>query len=126
MRASLSRMSSVARTKLAARRLRSHSHGATAVSSKSLMSNTSRRSGVARPPKLSRWQSPHAWTCKPVAGMPARSSVITAAPEGEGRDLHAGIAQRQQVGQPRLALLDQDLDGVAAIGGSLPDGLLLA
>ena len=37
---------------LAAKRLTSHSHGARRVSSKSLMSNNSRRSGLANPPKF--------------------------------------------------------------------------
>ena len=41
-------------SKLAAKRLMSHSNGAGFVSSKSLMSNTSARSGDAKPPKFER------------------------------------------------------------------------
>ena len=48
--------------KLAARRLRSHSQGPGRVSSKSLTSNTSRRSGAAKTPKFERCASPHSWT----------------------------------------------------------------
>ena len=69
----------MATTKLVARRFRSHSHGATAVSSKSLMSKASRRSGVAKPPKLRQWQSPAACTIWPLTGVAARSAAITAA-----------------------------------------------
>ncbi|MCY1181367.1 hypothetical protein D9M73_218670 [compost metagenome] len=54
----------------------SHSQGAGRVSSKSLMSNTRLRSGVAKKPKLSRWQSPQACTRMPVLGMVARSWAI--------------------------------------------------
>jgi len=68
-----------ASTTLAARRLTSHSHGAGSVSSKSLISNSSRRSGLANPPKFAAWQSPHAWTRMRVAGLFARSKAISAA-----------------------------------------------
>ena len=68
-----------ARTTLAARRLTSHSHGAGSVSSKSLMSNSSCRSGLAKPPKFATWQSPHACTRIPVAGVLDKSHAITAA-----------------------------------------------
>jgi len=68
-------------TTLPARRFTSHSQGAGIVSSKSLMSKISRRSGVAKPPKLSRWASPQAWTRRPVVGVWARSlAMIAAAP----------------------------------------------
>lgn len=40
--------------------------------------------------------------------------------------LHAGIAQRQEVGQPRFRLFDQDLDRVAPVGGWLPVSMMLA
>ena len=46
--------------------------------------------------------------------------------EGEGPGLHARVAQGQQVGQARLALFDQDLDGVASMGGRLSIGVVLA
>ena len=74
-----SRLFRPAITKLAARRLTSHSHGAGSVSSKSLMSKIKRRSGVANPPKLSRWQSPQACTRTPVTGVCARSPAMMAA-----------------------------------------------
>ena len=48
------------------------------------------------------------------------------AQEGEGRDLHAGIAQRQQFLQPRPALFDQHVDGVAAVAGGRPRGMASA
>ncbi len=68
-----------ASTKEAARRFTSHSQGAGSVSSKSLMSKMTFRSGVAKPPKFIRWQSPQACTRSPVAGVRARSVAITAA-----------------------------------------------
>ena len=57
----------------------SHSHGPGRVSSKSLMSNTSRRSGEANTPKLARWASPQIWATSPVRGVPARSAAIGSA-----------------------------------------------
>ena len=65
-----------AMTMLAASRLTSHSHGPGSVSSKSLTSKTSRRSGLAYRPKLSRWASPQACTVIPVTGVPARSAAM--------------------------------------------------
>jgi hypothetical protein len=44
-----------------------------------LTSKTSRRSGVAKMPKFSRWASPHACTRSPLTGVEARASAITAA-----------------------------------------------
>ena len=68
-------------SKLAARRLTSHSQGPGRVSSKSLMSNISWRSGEANRPKLERWASPQHWTTRPVRGVEARSAaMIEAAP----------------------------------------------
>jgi len=47
----------------------------------SLTSKIIRRSGVAKAPKFNRWQSPHACTRMPVAGVFARSSaMLSAAP----------------------------------------------
>ena len=54
--------------RLAHRRLTSHSHGPGSVSSKSLMSKTRLRSGVANLPKLVTCASPHACTRRPVTG----------------------------------------------------------
>ena len=76
---SLKPFSRAATTTLAARRLRSHSHGPRDVSSKSLTSNTSRRSGLAKTPKLARCASPHSWTFEPISGVSARSLAMTAA-----------------------------------------------
>ena len=67
--------------RLATSRLTSHSHGPGSVSSKSLMSNTRRRSGEANTPKLDRWASPQHWTLRPESGVPAKSAaMILAAP----------------------------------------------
>lgn len=68
-----------AMTRLAASRLTSHSHGPGSVSSKSLMSNISRRSGEASSRKFSRCASPQHWTRIPVRGVPARSAAMMAA-----------------------------------------------
>ncbi len=67
--------------RLAASRLTSHSHGPGSVSSKSLMSNTSSRSGEPNRPKFDRWASPQTWVVIPDRGVAARSAaMITAAP----------------------------------------------
>ncbi len=68
-----------ATTMLAARRLRSHSHGPRWVSSKSFMSNSRFRSGEANNPKLERCASPASWTVKPLVGVGARSAAIGSA-----------------------------------------------
>ncbi|CPU66985.1 Uncharacterised protein [Mycobacteroides abscessus] len=64
---------------LAARRLTSHSHGASDASSKSLRSNRTRRSGDAKSPKLETCASPHATTWTPVRGPSRRSWAMVAA-----------------------------------------------
>ena len=61
---------------LAASRFTSHSHGPGSVSSKSLTSKTSLRSGEPNSPKLDRCASPQACTMIPVAGVRARSLAI--------------------------------------------------
>ena len=66
--------------RLVARRLTSHSHGPRSVSSKSLMSKTTLRSGVAKVPKLATWASPQACTVRPVTGVVDRSMAMIAAP----------------------------------------------
>ena len=53
--------------------------GAGKVSSRSLMSKITRRSGVAKTPKFIRWASPHTWTWMPVVGVSARSAAMTPA-----------------------------------------------
>ncbi|RWA19606.1 hypothetical protein MBRU_16745 [Mycolicibacterium brumae DSM 44177] len=67
------------RMALVTRRLRSHSAGAAAASSKSFRSNTMARSGAANTPKLDRWASPQHITSMPVVGLAPRSAAITAA-----------------------------------------------
>jgi hypothetical protein len=52
------------------------SHGAGDVSSKSLISKMMLRSGVAKPPKFIKWQSPHACTLRPVLGVRDKSEAI--------------------------------------------------
>jgi len=66
--------------KLAAKRFTSHSHGPGAVSSKSLMSKTRRRSGEPNTPKFDRCASPHNWTRMPEFGVRARSDAMIKAP----------------------------------------------
>ena len=74
-------LSRAAISMLAARRLTSHSHGPGSVSSKSLTSNTSRRSGEANTPKFDRCASPQHCTVSPERGVAARSlAMISAAP----------------------------------------------
>ena len=76
---SLRPLSRQAITKLVARRLRSHSQGAGRVSSRSLMAKMTCLSGVARPRKLTRWESPPHCTRTPVDGVPARSTAMASA-----------------------------------------------
>ena len=68
-------------TTLAASRFTSHSHGPGCVSSKSLQSKMSLRSGVPNTPKLERWASPHSWAIRPEHGVVERSeAMMSAAP----------------------------------------------
>ena len=93
-----------ATAKLATRRLTSHSNGPGSVSSKSLMSKTSRRSGAAKAPKLERCASPQSWTCSPVRGAVGeigRHQVGGAAEERERRDEHPPVADRHQLRHAR-------------------------
>ena len=53
--------------------------GPGSVSSKSLMSNTKRRSGEAYAPKLDRCASPHSWVCRPGVRVVWRSAAMTSA-----------------------------------------------
>ncbi len=72
-------LSRPASTKLAARRLRSYSHGPGRVSSKSLTSNSWRRSGEAKVPKFARCASPQSCAVRPEVGVDARSLAMTLA-----------------------------------------------
>ena len=76
---SVNPLSRPATARLAASRLTSHSNGPGRVSSKSLTSKTSRRSGDANAPKFDRCASPHSCTRSPEAGVPARSAAIGSA-----------------------------------------------
>ena len=68
-------------TTLAASRLTSHSHGPGCVSSKSLQSKMSWRSGVPNTPKLERCASPQSWAVRPEHGVVERSeAMMRAAP----------------------------------------------
>ena len=90
-------------SKLAASRLTSHSHGPGSVSSKSLMSNISCRSGEANTPKFDRWASPQIWDVQARArgrGQVGRHDQRRAAVEGERRDQHPPVADRDQLGDP--------------------------
>ena len=96
---------------LAASRFTSHSQGAGSVSSKSLMSNTSLRSGAPNPPKFSKWRSPHACTRNLVEGVPARSAAMQhrrAPVKRERRLPHPPVPDRQQrLHAPNVRLLQQ-------------------
>ena len=86
------------------------------VSSKSLMSNTTLRSGVAKVPKLATWASPHA--CTVEAGDRRGREVHrhdrgAAAEERERRRRHAVVAHRDELGDARAALLLEHRDRVA-------------
>ena len=104
-------LSRQATTKLAARRLTSHSHGAGSVSSRSLMEKMTLRSGVAKPPKLHRWASPQHWTRMPGGRrgrQVGRHREGRAAVERERGADHAPVAQGEQVGHaPLLRRQDQ-------------------
>ena len=106
-------------TTLAASRLTSHSQGPGSVSSKSLASKTSARSGEAKSPKLLRWASPLAWTTMPVRGWSRGRTPSQPGSRGSRRTPIQPSARggREQVLQPVLLLGSQDRDRVAAGGG---------
>ena len=112
-----------ATAKLATSRFTSHSNGPGSVSSKSLMPNTSRRSGAAKPPKLDRCASPQSCTSSPVrgrAGQIGRHRVGRAAEERERRHQHPPVADRHQLGHARRRLLLEQLDRIAPIRRPAP------
>ena len=107
---------------LAARRLTSHSHGPGSVSSKSLTSNTSVRSGEANTPKFDRCASPQHWTGSPDRGVAARSCAMImrrAAVEGEWGDEHPPVADRDQFRHARPGLALEQLHRISARGQRL-------
>ena len=123
--AALKPLARPAMTMLAASRLTSHSQGPGSVSSKSLASNTRRRSGEANRPKLEQ--------VGVAAGLhddvgPGRGGEVEghhrggAAVVGEGRLGHARVAQRDEVGQPVGLLALEDGDRVTA-GPGLEGGV---
>ena len=65
--------------KLAAIRFTSYSNGPGRVSSKSLTSNISLRSGEANAPKFDRCASPHSCASSPAVGVALRSAAMTLA-----------------------------------------------
>ena len=110
-------------SKLAARRLTSHSQGPGRVSSKSLTSNTRRRSGAAKTPKFERWASPHSWTRKPGLGglrEVHRHDRRRAAEEREGRGQHPPVADRHELWDAALGLVLEHLDRISPAGCRLP------
>ena len=111
-------LSWAAMSMLTASRLTSHSHGPGSVSSKSLMSNTSLRSGEANTPKFDRCASPQHWTVqtrarrrREVAGHDQRAAAV----EGEGGDEHPPVADRHELGNPRRRLALEQLHRVRPV-----------
>ena len=111
-------LSRAAISMLAASRLTSHSHGPGSVSSKSLTSNTSRRSGEANTPKFDRCASPQHCTRQPrarrrrqVAGHDQRRAAV----ERERRDEHPPVADRHELRHARLGLALEQLDRIGAV-----------
>jgi hypothetical protein len=96
-------------SKLAASLFTSHSHGPGRVSSKSLMSNTSWRSGEPNNPKLDRWASPQLNgdprpRCRREVGSHDQRSTPV---EGARRDEHPPIPDRDKLRDPAFGLLLQ-------------------
>ena len=107
-----------ATTKLAARRLTSHSQGPGSVSSKSLQSKTSWRSGEPKTPKLERWASPQIWALRPERGVVERSDAMIergTPEEGERRDEHAPVTDGDQLGDPGRGLVLEQGDRVGPV-----------
>ena len=107
-----------AMVKLAAIRLTSHSNGPGRVSSKSLRSNTSLRSGEANAPKFDRCASPQSWASSPATGVSRQvggHDLRRAAVEGEGRHRHPAVPDRHQVLLPGDVLLLQQGDRVRPV-----------
>ena len=110
---------------LAARRLTSHSQGPGRVSSKSLTSNTSRRSGEAKTPKLDRCASPQHWTVRPrmrrgrqIAGHHHGGASI----EREWRDQHPAVADRHELGHACRGLALEQVNRIDAVGRTAHSG----
>src|SRR4051794_19961078 len=107
---------------LTASRLTSHSQGPGRVSSKSLRSNTSRRSGEANTPKFDRWASPQHWTVRPERGVRARSSGHDhgrTAVEREWGHEHPAVADGHELGHARGRLPLEHRQRIGPAGGRL-------
>ena len=102
-----SRYSRPATARLAASRLRSHSHGPGSVSSKSLTSKIEPALGRAEEAEVRRGgRHRRAARGCPSTACAARSAAMisgAAAVERERRDHHPPVADRDQLGHPRLA-----------------------
>ncbi len=103
-------LSRPAMAKLAASRLTSHSHGPGHVSSKSLMPNTSRRSGEREDTEVHQvgvaadlGGDPRPGRAGQVGGHDERRAPV----EGERRHQHPAVADRHQLGHPGHGLLFQ-------------------
>ena len=92
------------------------------VSSKSLISKIGVPSGVAKVPKLCRWQSPQACTQRPLAGVceVGRHDAGGAAQERRGRGAHAIVTDRQQMRDVLPQTLNQSRYRVRTIGWFVP------
>ena len=110
-------------SRLAARRFTSHSQGPGSVSSKSLISRISSRSGEAKPPKFARCASPHNWAYNPVLGhgrQVRRHDRRRPAVESEGRSQHAPIADGYQLRDTRGSLRFKQVNRVRSISRRCP------
>ena len=119
---SLKPLSRQASTKLAARRFTSHSQGAGRVSSRSLMSKITRRSGVANAPKLQQMTVAarlHAQPGRRRAGQVRGHVERRPAIEGERRLQHAAVAHGNQLGNASLVrFLHQSTTGSGRLSGA--------
>ena len=109
---------------LTAKRLTSHSQGPGRVSSKSLISNTSWRSGEAKTPKFERCASPQHCTASSVRGVLREVTghdQCRPAIEGKRGNQHSPVADGHQLGHAGCSLALEQLDRVGAISRWLID-----
>ena len=112
--------------RLAHNRLTSHSHGPGTVSSKSLMSKTRLRSGLANFPKLVTCASPHACTRMPVTAVRRevhRHDRRRAPEERERRLGHPSVPDGPQLREPASRPALEDGDGIRPPGRRTPFGV---
>ena len=94
------------------------------VSSKSLTSNTSRRSGEANTPKFDRCASPQHCTVSPDRGVDAeivRHDHRGPAIERKRRHEHPAVADRHELGHARLRLTLEQLDRIGPLARRLKE-----